>query len=257
MRILIKIGSALTNKNNKFNYELIKEKVREISSLHKGNNEIALVSSGAVACGMEIEKLNERPKDTLKLQLLSGEGQAVLMKRYEELFEKENIRIAQVLLTHHNFDTKDEKEVIVNILCAYLKQGIIPIINENDLINKEELEDNKLFPDNDILAALVAKEIKADLVIILTDVDGLCKSNPKINNDSELIEEVTNIDENIKKMAQKETNSLGLGGMYSKIIAAEMLTKSGIDTIVANGNFKLKDILENKVKRTVFRAKKL
>ena len=254
MKILIKIGSALTNKDNKFNYELIKEKVKEISELHKGNNEIVIVSSGAVACGMEIERLNGRPKETLKLQLLSGEGQAILMKRYGELFEKEKIRIAQVLLTHHNFDTQVEKEVIVDILCAYLKQKIIPIINENDLINKEELEDNKLFPDNDILAALVAKEIKADLVIILTDVNGLYKSNPKTNNNSELIEEVRNIDENIKKMAQKETNSLGLGGMYSKVIAAEMLTKSGINMIIANGNLRIGDIIENKVKRTMFRA---
>jgi len=254
MRILIKIGSAITNKNNKFNYELIKTKVEEISRLHRENKEIIIVSSGAVACGMEAERLNQRPKDTLKLQLLSGEGQVILMKNYKELFEKESIRISQVLLTHHNFETEKEKETIVNILNAYLKQKIIPIINENDLINKEELEDNKLFPDNDILAALVAKEINADLAIILTDVNGLYRSNPKTNNNSELIEEVINIGENIKNMAQKDTNSLGLGGMYSKVIAAEMLTKSGINTIVANGNLKIKDILENKVKRTIFKA---
>jgi len=254
MRILIKIGSALTNKDNKFNYELIKEKVREISEIHRENNEILIVSSGAVACGMEIENLKERPKKPLKLQLLSGEGQIILMKSYQELFAKENIRVSQILLTHHNFDTKEEKEVIINIINAYLNQKIIPIINENDLINKEELEDNKLFPDNDILAALVAKEMKADRVIILTDVDGLYKSNPKINNNSELVEEVINIDENIKKMAQKDTNYLGLGGMYSKVIAAEILAKNGINTIVANGNFKIKDILENKVKRTIFKS---
>ena len=254
MRILIKIGSALTNKNNNFNYELIKEKVKEISDIHKKNNEIIIVSSGAVACGMEAEKLKERPKDTLKLQLLSGEGQAILMKNYQELFAKESIRVSQILLTHHNFDTNEEKQAIINIIGAYLKQKIIPIINENDLINKEELEDNKLFPDNDILAALVAKEIKADLVIILTDVNGLYKSNPKTNNNPKLIEEVKIIDNTIKEMALKETNSLGLGGMYSKVIAAEMLTKSGINTIIANGNLKIGDILENKVKRTIFRA---
>jgi glutamate 5-kinase len=255
MRILIKIGSALTNRDNRFNYELIKEKVKEISQFHRENNEIVVVSSGAVACGMEIEKLNERPKETLKLQLLSGEGQVVLMKNYRELFAKENVRVSQILLTHHNFDTKEEKEAIVNIINAYLKQKIIPIINENDLINKEELEDNKLFPDNDILAALVAKEIKANIVLILTDVDGLYKSNPKKDNNSELIEEVKIIDDTIKKMAQKETNSLGLGGMYSKVIAAEILTRNGINTIIANGNLRIKDILENKVKRTIFRVK--
>jgi glutamate 5-kinase len=255
MKLVIKIGSSLTSKENRFNKELIKEKVKEISELYKKDNEIVIISSGAVACGMEIENLNIRPKDTLKLQLLSGIGQVLLMKYYKEFFDLEGIKIAQVLLTHHNLDTPKEKETTKKILDFYIKEKIIPIINENDLINKEELEKDRLFTDNDILAALVAKELSADLLLILTDVDGLYETNPKNKKDSKLISEVNIIDENIKKMASKETNSLGLGGMYSKIIAAEILAEDNINTIVANGNFKIQDILENKAKRTLFKTK--
>jgi glutamate 5-kinase len=255
MKIVIKIGSSLTSKENKFNKELIKEKVKEISGLYRENTEIVIISSGAVACGMEIENLKTRPKDTLKLQLLSGEGQVLLMKYYKEFFDLEGIKISQVLLTHHNLDTPKEKETTKAILDFYVKEKIIPIINENDLINKEEIEKNKLFTDNDILAALVAKELGADLLLILTDVDGLYNTNPKNGKNSSLILKVNKIDDSIKKMASKETNALGLGGMYSKIIAAEILAEDKINTIVANGNFNINDILENKVKRTLFRTK--
>lgn len=254
MKILIKIGSALMSKDNKFNYEFLKSKVEEISELHKKEDEIIIVSSGAVACGMEIENIKERPKDVLKLQLLSGEGQVALMGHYRELFEKENIRIAQILLTHHNFDREEEKETIIKIINSYLKQKIIPVINENDLINKEELEAGNIFPDNDILAALISEDIKADLTLILTDVRGLCSNDPKCNANSELIEEVEKVDSKVKEIASKKTNPLGLGGMYSKVIAAEMLTRKGIDVIVANGSFSILDIINNKVKRTLFRG---
>lgn len=256
MRIIIKIGSALLNKDNKLNYELLKTKIEEISELQKQGNEIILVSSGAVMCGMEIENINERPKDVLKLQLLSGEGQIKLINYYKELFEKENIRVAQVLLTHHNFDKQEEKNTITKIINSYLKQNIIPIINENDLVSKEEFESNNLFTDNDILTALIAKDLNIDLAIILTDVKGLYDFNPKSNSNSKLIEEINEINNDIIKMASKETNPFGLGGMYSKVIAAEMMMKEEIDVIVANGNLKIKDIMNNKVERTLFKGKK-
>jgi len=256
MRILIKLGSSLISKNNQLNYELLKLKVEEIIELQKKGNEIIIISSGAVACGMEIENLKERPENTLKLQLLSGQGQIKLIKNYKDLFKEKNIKIAQILLTHHNFDTKKEKKTIIEIINSYLKQNIIPIINENDLISKEEFESDNIFSDNDILAALIAKHIKADLVLILSDIDGLYEDNPKLNPNSKLIEEVYKINEKIKKKTSETTNSLGLGGMYSKIIAAERITKQGIDVIVANGNFKINDIIENKVKRTIFKGKK-
>src|SRR3989344_6270692 len=255
MRILIKIGSSLVSRDNKLNLQLLKSKIKEISKCFKEENEIVIVSSGAVASGMEIENLKERPRDTLKLQLLSGEGQIMLMRHYQELFSKENIKIAQVLLTHHNFDREGENKTIIQILNAYLKQKTIPIINENDLIDKEELEHSNLFTDNDILSAIVAKNLKVNLAIMLTDVAGLFDSNPKTNHNSILIEEVCDVNKNIEKIASKETNRLGVGGMYSKVVAAKMMMEEDIDVIIADGNLRLKDIINNKVKRTFFKGK--
>ncbi|MDO8623262.1 MAG: glutamate 5-kinase [archaeon] len=252
-RILIKIGSALISKNNKINYDFLERKINEISRLFQ-ENEIILITSGAVAAGMEVENLNQRPKDILKLQLLSGIGQIKLMENYRVLFSKKSITISQILLTHHNFDNEKEQKIITKIINSYLRQKIIPIINENDLINKEEFESEYRFSDNDILTAFVASFSKPDLVLILTDVNGLYSANPKTNNNSKFIEIVEKIDDKIKQMASKETNHLGLGGMYSKIIAAGIINKKGIDVIIANGNFNLNDIIKNKVKRTLFKA---
>ncbi len=256
MRILIKIGSALISRGDRIDYRWLSGKVSEIAALHRRGHELVIVSSGAVAAGMEVEGLAARPKDTLKLQLLSGEGQIKLMKTYKDLFKAHGILIAQVLLTHHNFDTPQEEKTIRQIMTAYLKQGTIPIVNENDLINKEELEHRRLFTDNDILAALVAIRLKVDLTVILTDVDGLFRGDPKKDARAELVEEVKLIDDRIRRMASRETNSLGLGGMLSKIRAAEMLTRESIDTIVACGRHPLEDVLEGRVRRTLFRAAK-
>jgi glutamate 5-kinase len=250
MRILIKIGSALTKKGRGFNLELTKEKVEEISELNK-EHEIILVTSGAISCGMEIENLDERPKETLKLQLLSGKGQIQLIKNYFELFENNGIKIAQVLLTHHNLSTDKEKETIKRIIEEYLTEKTIPIINENDLVSKEEIEKDNIFTDNDILSAMISSLLKVDLCLILTDVDGLYTKNPKKDSEAKLIEEIKDINSEIKEMASKETNNLGLGGMYSKIIAAEILKKQNIKTIIANGNKNIKKILENQEKRTL------
>ncbi len=254
MRILVKIGSALISRGNRINYTWLESKVKEIADLYKQGHEIILVSSGAVAAGMEIENLSVRPAGTLKIQLLSGEGQIKLMKYYKDYFKEHNILIAQVLLTHHNFANRDEERTIKVIMEAYLRQGTIPIVNENDVVNKEELEYKRIFTDNDILAALVSIRLKVDLLLILTDVDGLHMGDPKQNSDVDLIEEVEVIDRRIKTVASKETNPLGLGGMHSKVKAAEMVTEQGIEAIVANGHFPISDILSHRVKRTVFKA---
>ncbi len=202
---------------------------------------------------MEILNLKERPSDALSLQLLSGEGQVALIKNYKDLFDKENIRISQVLLTHHNFLAK-EKQAITKILNSYLERGVIPIINENDLINKEELEKNKIFTDNDILAAIISTELKVDLAIILTDVDGLFTCNPSKEN-AIFIEKVEDITKETKKLANGKGN-LGKGGMHSKIIAAEMMCKEGIEVIVGNGNKNILDLISNKERRTIFKKNK-
>ncbi|OHD75918.1 MAG: glutamate 5-kinase [Spirochaetes bacterium RBG_16_67_19] len=252
MRLLIKIGSALISRGSRINYRWLAAKVREIAGLARAGEQIALVTSGAVAAGMEIRGLSQRPRDALELQLLSGMGQIKLMKSYKDLFKRYGIRVAQILLTHHNFSTQNEEKTIRQIMEAYLAQGTIPIVNENDMVNKEEVEAQPVFSDNDILAALVAVRLRAECLLILTDVDGLYQANPKHNSHVALVEEVREIDRQIEQMAAKETNPLGLGGMASKVRAARMAGEHGIRTIVANGRYRLSDILSDRVPRTVF-----
>jgi glutamate 5-kinase len=254
MRICIKIGTALISRNNRLNYRWLKGKVREIAALQQQGNEIAIVSSGAVAAGMEIAGQTIRPTDTLELQMMSGMGQVRLMKYYKDYFKPEGIHVAQILLTHHNFASKNEEATIREIMESYLNVGVIPIVNENDMINKEEVEFKPVFTDNDILAAMVAVRIRAQLLLILTDVDGLYQGNPKQEHRAKFIDEVQVIDRRIEQMAAKESNPLGLGGMASKVRAAKMVASHGIDTIVANGRYPLDQVLGRKVARTLFRA---
>lgn len=252
MRIVVKIGSALISRGTSIDYNWLGDKIKEIADLIKGGNEVILVSSGAVAAGMEVQNLKERPTNTLELQLLSGQGQIKLMDFYKNWFRDESVFISQILVTHHNFATVKDRNNVTQIIHAYLKRGILPIINENDMICKEELDYERSFTDNDILAALVARGVKADLLVILTDVEGLYDGNPKKDSEASLIKEVREITDEVKSMATKETNSLGLGGMFSKVVAAEMATAEGIETIVGSGRMNLEGIITGELPRTSF-----
>lgn len=254
MRIVVKIGSALISRGCSINYNWLGDKIKEISALIKEGNQVVLVSSGSVAAGMEVRNVKVRPKETVELQLLSGQGQVKLMEFYRNWFRDESVFVAQMLVTHHNFATSKEKQSVHNIIEAYLERGILPIMNENDLVNKEELDYERLFTDNDILSSLIAKEMNADLLVMLTDVDGLYNGNPKKDKNAELISVVEKIDKSIKNMATPETNSLGLGGMFSKVAAAETCVKAGIDTIVASGHKDLGQIISGTVPRTLFKS---
>ena len=212
MRLLIKIGSALISRGSRINYRWLAAKVREIAGLSRAGEKIALVTSGAVAAGMEIRGLSQRPRDALELQLLSGMGQIKLMKSYKDLFKRYGIRVAQVLLTHHNFSTQNEEKTIRQIMEAYLAQGTIPIVNENDMVNKEEVEAQPVFSDNDILAALVAVRLRAECLLILTDVDGLYQANPKHNSHVALVEEVREIDRRSSRWPPRRPTRWGWAG---------------------------------------------
>ncbi len=256
MKILIKIGTALISKENRIDREWLAAKVDQVAMLFREGHQIILVSSGAVAAGMEIQGLRIRPSRTLDLQLLSGQGQVRLSKYFTEYFKEKYIFTSQVLLTHHNFMIDQEVDTLIRILDEYLSRGIIPVINENDLINKEEFSGERVFSDNDILAALVAKSVKTDLVLMLTNVDGLFTENPADSKgNGDIIPIVEEITPRIRKMASEGKSGLGIGGMISKIEAAEMVTSEGIPAIVANGNYDLQDILENRVPRTFFPSK--
>lgn len=204
---------------------------------------------------MEIEKLHKRPSELLKWQLLAGKGQPVLHETYRKFFEKHGIQTAQVLLTHHNFQTKEEEKNIEEVMNSYLKEGAIPIINTNDVVTKEEImptNSHGKFTDNDELAALVACALNVDLLLILTDVDGLYTKDPRKNDEVMLIKLVEKVNKKIEDMVAKENTAVGRGGMYSKVMAAKKAGEKGIVTILANGIYKIDDVLNNKVDRTVF-----
>lgn len=256
-RILIKIGSAIIAKNGKFDKEFLKNKVKEISNLIINGKKIILITSGAVVMGMEIENLKERPLNTAKLQLLSGKGQVRLMNKYAKYFWEHNIDTAQILLTHHNFLNESEVKNLRDIINGYLEKGDIPIINTNDVVTKDELTPCSFsgFSDNDQLAALVAVHLDVNLMLILTNVDGLYEDNPYNNHNAKLIKNVTKVTDDIENMAKRGVSKNGLGGMYSKVMSAKIAMEKGISTIVAHGKYDINKILENKVNRTTFSKK--
>lgn len=254
MRIVIKIGSALISRNNRLDRQWLATKISEIAMLYREKHQIVLVSSGAVAAGMEILSLRKRPENTLRLQMLSGQGQIRLIQCYFELFKEKYIQIAQVLLTHHNLFKQEEVDVLTEIIDSYLQNGIIPVVNENDIINKEEIETERAFTDNDILSALLAKAISADRALLLTNVDGLYETLPPENSPkkSAPIAAIDKIDHKVYGLVNESKSSLGLGGMGSKIKAAKIMKEAGIETIVGNGNYSVIDLLEEKVPCTKF-----
>jgi len=254
MRILVKIGSALISDGPRVQFPWLAQKIWEMAGLIREGHRLLVVSSGSVAAGMEIRGLTERPRDVLELQLLSGMGQVRLMTYYKDLFREWRISVAQILLTHHNFASARERATITQIVNSYLEQGVVPVINENDMVDKEEFDYQKSFSDNDILAALVGVNVGVDLAILLTDVDGLYAADPKKDASVELIGQVARVTPEIEAMASSEGNKLGLGGMSSKVLAARRLTEAGIRTIIASGRHPLPDVVSHRAPSTVFDA---
>lgn len=256
MTRLIKIGSALVSPSGRLDHVFLVSKCTEIAALLDAGDRIVLVSSGAVAAGMEVTDHDERPDDTLELQLLAGIGQTRLMKYYRDYLGYYGRQTAQLLLTHHNFASPDEERTVGRLLEAYLERGIVPIINENDVVNKEELEHRGHFTDNDVLAALVAERLHVDQALLLTDVDGLMhrRSDGNGRQSHALVRTVEAVTEEIKALAWSKPSAVGLGGMYSKVVAAERMTARGIEVIVGNGRLPLTTLINDRRQRTVFLA---
>ena len=166
MTILVKMGSALISEGPRIRFPWLAQKVWEIAALIEEGHRFLIVSSGAVAAGMELQGITTRPQDTLDLQLLSGIGQVRLMRYYKDLFKERGVSVAQILLTHHNFASDRERDTITQIIDAYLSRGIVPVVNENDMVDKEEFDFEKSFSDNDILAAIVAVNARVDLAVL-------------------------------------------------------------------------------------------
>ena len=232
-RIVIKVGtSTLTDENGQLDLQKMKKIVVEISNLQDKGFDVILVSSGAVGAGMGLLEIEERPKLLSEKQMLSAVGQVTLMQVYQTFFKKYDKLIGQLLLTKGEFSNRKRYLNVRNVCNAFLDKKIIPIINENDAIVSDELK----VGDNDTMSALVSGLIDADLLIILSDIDGLYNKNPRKYEDANLIHIVGDINEDIKNMAGSEGSKFGTGGMITKIIAAEMVTKIGTSLVIASGD---------------------
>ena len=232
-RIVIKVGtSTLTDENGQLDLQKMKKIVVEISNLQDKGFDVILVSSGAVGAGMGLLEIEERPKLLSEKQMLSAVGQVTLMQVYQTFFKKYDKLIGQLLLTKGEFSNRKRYLNVRNVCNAFLDKKIIPIINENDAIVSDELK----VGDNDTMSALVSGLIDADLLIILSDIDGLYNKNPKKYEDANLIEVVGDINEDVKNMAGGKGSKFGTGGMITKIMAAEMATKIGTNLVIVNGD---------------------
>ena len=233
-RIVVKVGtSTLANADGSLNEDKIKQIVANLSELNE-NAEVVFVTSGAVGAGMGQMKLTHKPKSIVEKQALAAIGQVSLIHLYQILFWAHGKTIAQLLLTKDDFSDRRRYLNMRSVLRSLLAKKIIPVINENDPVVGEGIRGVKV-GDNDTLSALVAGLIEADLLVILTDIDGLYDKNPSVFTDAKFINLVENLDDSIRAAAGAEGSKLGTGGMRTKITAAEMATKNGTHLIIANG----------------------
>lgn len=233
-RIVVKIGtSTLANADGSLNEDKIKQIVANLSELNE-NAEVVFVTSGAVGAGMGQMKLAHKPKSIVEKQALAAIGQVSLIHLYQILFWAHGKTIAQLLLTKDDFSDRRRYLNMRSVLRSLLAKKIIPVINENDPVVGEGIRGVKV-GDNDTLSALVAGLIEADLLVILTDIDGLYDKNPNVFADAKFINLVENLDDSIRAAAGAEGSKFGTGGMRTKITAAQMATKNGTHLIIANG----------------------
>ena len=254
MRIVIKVGtSTLAHPGGRLNIRHTEDLVKVWSDIKNAGHELVVVSSAAT--GLGVGKLQiVRPQDMVTKQAAAAVGQCELMYTYDRLFGQYNHTVAQMLLTWEDFDHENRRVNLHNSLERLLELGAIPIINENDPIACEEYS----LGDNDTLAALVAECIHADLVILLSDIDGLYTADPHTHPDARLIPLVESITPDIAELAGGAGSALGTGGMATKISAARRATAAGVDLIIANGAHAevLYDIMDGKPVGTRFAGKK-
>ena len=254
-RIVIKIGtSTLTYPNGALNLRRIEVLVQTISDFKNAGHEVVVVSSGAVGAGYARLALPEYPKTLEEKQACAAVGQSQLMKIYENFFANYSHTVAQILMTKDVVDDSHRLSLVKNTFNTLLKMGCVPIVNENDSVSCDGIK----FGGNDTLSAYVAIASGADLIINLSDIDGLYDSDPRKNSNAKLIDRVDIIDDTIKSYAGGAGTSRGTGGMATKINAAEIASNSGIPMLIINGEnpLVLYDILDGKHIGTYFSARK-
>ena len=254
-RIVVKVGtSTLTYENGRLNLKCIERMAWVLSDLVNQGKEVVLVTSGAIGVGATRLSFAQRPKEIKKKQAAAAVGQAVLIQIYQNFFKEYNQAIAQILLTKEEIENEQRRTNTLNTLNTLLELGIVPIINANDTISTYEIE----FSDNDNLSAMVADMIEADLLILLTDIDGLYDKDPKTNTDAKRISFVPEVTEQIHKMAGQKGSKFSVGGMATKVQAAEYCQKSGVNMVVALGDDPtiVHKIIEGEDVGTFFKARR-
>ncbi len=232
-RIVVKVGTRLlTHSTGKLNLGYMEKLVRQLSDLRNRGHEVILATSGSVGAGRGRLNISRSQITIPEKQAIAAVGQGILIQIYEKLFSEYGLIVGQILLTRSDLMSRRRYINACNTVITLLKLGVIPIINENDTVSVEELK----FGDNDRLSALVAGLSDADLLVILTDVDGLYNANPRKDPDAKLIAFVDKIDEKIRSGAEASNDELATGGMITKLQAAEIATSSGIPMYIANGS---------------------
>lgn len=254
MRIVVKIGtSTLAHPSGHLNIRRVESLCRVISDIKNAGHEIILVSSGAIGMGVGKLGLREKPRDMSSKQAAAAVGQCELMYIYDKLFGEYHHTVAQLLITGDDTANEIRHRNFINTLNRLLELGALPILNENDTVATDEI----VIGDNDTLAAIVAESVRADLLILLSDIDGLYTADPHTDPDAKLLHRVTKIDDAIRSLAGVSVTNQGTGGMVTKLRAAEICLRCGCDMVIANGNnpANLYDILDGKPVGTTFTEK--
>jgi glutamate 5-kinase len=253
-RIVLKLGTrVLLSHYNDINNKMIKTLIHDVSKYKRKGYEFCIVTSGAVGFGMNLLEIEKRPTDLKKIQACASIGQSLLMQKWSELFMETGIRIGQILLTYDIVENRKRFLYARDCLRTLIDYGAIPVVNENDSVAVDELK----FGDNDILSTMTANLMDADLLVLFTDTDGVFNKNPKKYEGAERISFINHIDEEIFKSIEDKQDSLSLGGMRSKLQAAQHASKGGTGVIITNGyKFDLNSILMGKDVGTFIRPNK-
>ena len=255
MRVVVKVGtSTLAYKTGRINIRHIESLCRVLSDLKNAGHEIILVSSGAIGMGVGKLSLSGKPSDMPTKQAAAAVGQCELMYTYDKLFSEYNHTVAQILLTSLDIENEARHINFNNTINRLLELNVLPVINENDTVSTDEIS----VGDNDTLGAIVAQSVKADLLVLLSDIDGLYTADPHKDPNARLIEKVEELNEEILNLGGDKGSELGTGGMATKLNAAGICMKSGADMVIANGSDPevLYDIIEGKGAGTLFKGAK-
>ena len=237
-RIVVKVGtSTLTHDSGSLNLRSMEHLVRALADLHGCGNEIILVTSGAIAVGTARLGLSERPRELRMKQAAAAVGQCRMMHIYDKLFGEYNRSVAQILLTGDDVENPDRAEHLRSTFSALLEMGVIPVVNENDSVSSAEIETghHKVLGDNDTLSAIVAALCQADLLVLLSDIDGLYDADPRTHPDAKRFHQVKDLTPEILEMAGGAGTWRGTGGMATKLSAARIAMESGCDMVITNG----------------------